>query len=180
MKKLLILTLFLFSHYSFSQNEIDHAIQARDMNPIKYGMNYGELVGEIKNNFFSSNLIKYSVDFRLDNQHKVNYIYKFSFLDISNKEFTDIRIVYMTEKDINNIYNFIIRQFVKSKKEGSWTSFSTTDLQSGELTTNYGLAVIFRFDNNGLFKVCFKQGMDNDTRSNMYSLDEINKLFGIN
>lgn len=177
------LTLILFSYYSFSQNEIKHAIQQRDMNTIKYGNAYDILVGEIKNNFFSSNLIKYYVDFRLDNEVKVNHIYKFSFLNVKNKEFTDIRNIYMTEGDINRLYNFIIGEFVKSKKEETVTFFSTTDLQSGEFIKDYDLMVKFTFDDKGLFKVYFQSSTNLSlplATSELYSLNQITKLFGKN
>ena len=180
-KKCLYLSLILFSYLSFSQNEINHAIQQRDMDRIKFGSASQILVGEIKNNFFI-NLVKYHVNFRLDNNVNVDYIYKFSYLNVKNKLFTDIRIIYMTEDDVNRLYNFIIGEFVKSKQTEQVAFFDVTDLESGKFMTKYFLMVKFTFDDKGLFKVYFQSNDPSNSfpSSELYSLNQITKLFGKN
>lgn len=186
MKKLFTLTLILFSYYSFSQNQMNHAIQEREFNKIIYGSAKSYFIGEIKkNNIFSANILKYSVSsYTMDNDVTINYIYKLNFVNIINKEYVDIRSIYITEADIDRIYNYVIGEFVKSKKEESVAYIKTTELKSGELNNNYGLLVKFEKDNKGLFKVFFQQQSLSFNgvfpTSNMYSLEDFTKLFGKN
>ena len=186
MKKMFTLTFILFSYYSFSQNEIYHAIQEREFNNIIYGDAKTYFIGEIKkNNIFSANILKYSVSiYTMDNGVRIDYIYKLNFLNIINKEYADFRIIYITQADIDRIYNYVIGEFVKTKKEESVAYIETTELKSGKLNYKYGLLVKFVKDNKGLFKVFFQQQSLSFNgvfpTSNMYSLEDFTKLFGKN